>query len=53
MAALTELGITECYYGHLHGERTHVNATVGEYKGINFRLISGDYTRFIPILVRK
>ena len=52
MSALIELGITECYYGHLHGERTHVNATVGEYKGVNFHLIAGDYVRFMPVLVR-
>ena len=52
MDALTELGITECYYGHLHGERTHKNAVIGEYKGIRFQLISGDYTRFLPVLVR-
>lgn len=52
MDALLELGIRECYYGHLHGERTHKNAVIGEYKGIDFHLISGDYTRFIPNLVR-
>lgn len=52
MQALLELGVKECYYGHLHGERTHKNAVTGEYKGIDFHLISGDYTRFIPILVR-
>ena len=53
MTALTELGVTECYYGHLHGERTHINATVGEYKGVSLRLIAGDYLRFVPLLVRK
>lgn len=52
MQALLELGVRECYYGHLHGERTHKNAVLGMYKGIDFHLISGDYTRFIPILVR-
>ena len=52
MDALIELGITECWYGHLHGERTHVNATLGEYRGVNMRLISCDYTRFSPVLVR-
>ena len=52
MNALTELGITKCYYGHLHGERTHMNAVVGMYKGIDFHLISCDYTRFLPVLVR-
>ena len=52
MSALLELGITECWYGHLHGERTHRNAVTGMYKGINFHLISCDYTRFTPVLVR-
>ena len=52
MGALKELGITECYYGHLHGERTHNNAVTGEYQGIAMRLISCDYTRFTPVLVR-
>ncbi len=52
MAALEELGVKECWYGHLHGERTHKNAVTGMYKGINFHLIAGDYTRFTPILVR-
>lgn len=52
MDALLELGVKECYYGHLHGERTHRNAVTGMYKGINFHLISCDYTRFFPILVR-
>ena len=52
MSALTELGIKECYYGHLHGERTHKNAVTGMYKGINFHLIACDYTRFVPVLVR-
>lgn len=52
MSALTELGITECWYGHLHGERTHRSAVTGLYKGINFHLIAADYTRFTPILVR-
>ena len=52
MRALLELDVKECWYGHLHGERTHKNAVTGMYKGINFHLIAADYTRFIPILVR-
>ncbi len=52
MAALSELGVKTCYYGHLHGERTHRSAVQGTYKGIDFHLISCDYTRFVPVLVR-
>ncbi len=50
-AILTE-GIEECYYGHLHGANTHRLAVEGDYKGVNMHLISGDYTHFIPLLVR-
>lgn len=52
MGALLELGVTTCWYGHLHGDRTHRNAVQGVYKGIDFHLISCDYTRFLPVLVR-
>ena len=52
MNTLLELGVKNCYYGHLHGERTHKNAVQGNYKGIDFHLISCDYTRFVPVLVR-
>ena len=51
MNVILEEGITDCYYGHLHGANTHRYAVVGEYKGVNMHLISGDYTQFIPILV--
>ncbi len=52
MSTLLELDVKTCYYGHLHGERTHKNAVQGNYKGIDFHLISCDYTRFVPVLVR-
>lgn len=52
MNAILEEGIDECYYGHLHGANTHRYATLGEYKGVNLHLISGDYTQFVPVLVR-
>lgn len=49
---LLENGIKKCYYGHLHGANTIKYAHNGEYKGIDFRLISCDGVRFTPILVR-
>ncbi len=52
MQALLDLGVTTCYYGHLHGERTHRSAVLGGYRGIDFHLIACDYTRFMPVLVR-
>ncbi|MDO5123457.1 MAG: metallophosphoesterase [Eubacteriales bacterium] len=44
-------GIKRCYYGHLHGAGTHKHAVIGEYEGINFKLISCDYTEFYPVPV--
>ncbi|MGN0452746.1 MAG: metallophosphoesterase [Ruminococcus sp.] len=43
--------IKRCYYGHLHGAGTHRHAVTGDFEGINFKLISCDYTDFYPIPV--
>ena len=51
MNALLETGVKRCYYGHLHGRKNHGLAVTGLYKGIDFRLISCDYTQFKPIPV--
>ena len=51
MDVLTEHNIKRCYYGHLHGKHTHNLANVGNYKGIEFKLIACDYTQFKPIHV--
>jgi len=48
---LLENNIKRCYYGHLHGKISGKKAKIGEYKGINFRLISSDQINFTPILV--
>ena len=49
---LKEYHIDRCYYGHLHGKQIFRKAVTGEFEGINFHLISGDYLQFIPKLVR-
>lgn len=51
MNVLLEYNVKKCYYGHLHGKKTHSLAVVGNYKGIEFKLISCDYTHFMPIRV--
>lgn len=51
MNVLLEYDIKKCYYGHLHGKKAHTLATVGNYKGIEFKLIACDYTQFKPIRV--
>ena len=54
MPAFLELmrsyGISRCYYGHIHGAG-HRFAIDGVYKGIDLRLISGDYIDFCPVKV--
>lgn len=49
--ALREEGITECYYGHIHGTGIR-KAFNGSYSGIRFRLISCDGIGFCPIRIR-
>lgn len=52
MNVLFEYNIKKCYYGHLHGKKTAELAMVGNYKGIEFKLVSCDNTQFKPIPVR-
>lgn len=52
MAVLLEYDIKKCYYGHIHGKNAFKYACCGSYKGIQMRLISGDYLGFTPKLVR-
>ena len=49
---LKEYNIKKCYYGQLHGSNVAKKAVTGEFEGINFKLISSDYVKFVPILVR-
>ncbi len=51
LEVLKKHNIKHCYYGHLHGAFTHRHAITGEYEGINFHLISCDYTGFFPVPV--
>lgn len=50
---LKAYGIKKCYYGHLHGSSAHRLALNGEYEGIDFRLVSSDSLKFVPLLVRN
>lgn len=51
MNVLLEYDIKRCYYGHLHGKRISSLAVTGNYKGIEFKLVSCDNTQFKPIRV--
>ena len=44
---LQEFGVTECYYGHLHGKSIRY-AVQGTVDGIAYRLISADGLAFCP-----
>lgn len=41
-------GVSLCLYGHLHG-RGHEKAFEGVLRGVDYRLISGDYIAFKPL----
>lgn len=43
-------GVTECYYGHLHGAARR-GALEGEYRGVEYRLVSADAAGFAPVRV--
>ena len=47
---LKRYGITDVYYGHIHGNYT-VPPTF-EYEGINMSIVSADYLRFLPKIVK-
>ena len=44
--------IDPCYYGHIHGVSFKSRrAFEGDYKGIEFKLISADYLKFMPLKI--
>lgn len=49
-AVLKEYNVKKCYYGHIHGAGFQY-AIDGDYNGINYRLVSCDYTDFRPVKV--
>lgn len=46
---LHEYGVTECYYGHIHGR--YDIPPVTEYEGITFGIVSADYLDFKPLKI--
>ena len=48
---LHRYGVKQCWYGHLHAE-SHRLAVIGDFEGIDFRLVSADYVNFTPIPVK-
>lgn len=52
MNILIEKKVKKCYYGHIHDGGVTKSVIQGEYKGIDFRLVSCDYVNFCPVSVR-
>ncbi len=52
LEVLQEYQVKKCYYGHIHGAGTRY-AIDGVYEGIDFQLVSCDYTGFSPVLVKE
>ena len=52
LSVLEERGVTDCYFGHIHGTQAARRAMIGEYHGIRMHLISCDSVKFAPVLVR-
>jgi predicted phosphohydrolase len=42
--------VKKCIYGHLHGEGAR-NAVIGEFEGIEYRLVAADYLNFKPMRI--
>lgn len=47
MALLRQYGVSDCYYGHLHGD-SHKLAIQGESDGIRLHMVSADWLNFKP-----
>lgn len=48
---LEEAGVERCIYGHLHGH-DHASGFVGVRNGIEYHMVSCDYTGMKPVLLR-
>ena len=43
--------VSQVVYGHLHGQQAFRKGIMGEYRGVRYRLVSGDFLDFRPLLV--
>lgn len=51
MEVLVKRGISDCYFGHIHGSAAARCLPVTEYRGVSMHLISSDYLGFTPVPV--
>lgn len=52
LEVLVKHGISDCYFGHIHGTQAAKRAVTGEYEGVKMHLVSCDYVHFTPVRVR-
>lgn len=50
MDLLRKYEVRRCFYGHLHSD-SHKLAVQGLWDGVEYRLVSADYTNFCPVTV--
>lgn len=48
---LVDSGVTDCYFGHIHGQYAAKKALIGEYKQVKMHLISCDFVNFCPVRI--
>ena len=48
MNALCDIGVSDVYYGHIHGKTAIGKCFVGSYRNVRMHLISGDSLQFVP-----
>ena len=49
---MKKYNVKTCIYGHLHGESAHKEAQEGIINGVNFKMVSSDYTKFKLIKIK-
>ena len=52
LQVLQSRGVRQCYFGHIHGNQASKRAIRGEWETVKMHLISCDYVRFTPVLIR-
>lgn len=55
MDVLISRGITDCYFGHVHGSAAARRTPYGEYRGVRMHLVACDFLGFrpVPVIVNK
>lgn len=51
--AFEAAGAEMVVYGHLHGADAYKNGLQGNYKGVEYRLVSLDYLKCMPLLLKE